>query len=363
MDKTIRLEDLLKLRQIEKALKTRYLSDPALATRGPINLEDFYDIYSDTQLTFKVEDDIATENNNNNNNSFPNGPLSKILTEESYFQDLIDVSAIMHLRYLPPIYHESEFFELDCLLQGQITSYIGNQSITLSAGDIMIFAPGTNHASCTYNDNTIMINLLVRQSTFEEHFLGILPENDLFKGFFEKSLYGNTDTPYLLFKTRNADFVSKNILPILEEYRGSSRYKTTMLSSLLSVFFVKLLRSHEKDLEIPSMSHKSLSENIVFILEYMQKNYTTITLSHLASFFNYSERQMQRIIESATGIGFSENIKKLRMNKAAELLRNTDMPVSEIADILGYYDCSSFRQSFKKYYGCSPRDFSRQSGL
>ncbi|MCR5101867.1 MAG: helix-turn-helix transcriptional regulator [Butyrivibrio sp.] len=130
-----------------------------------------------------------------------------------------------------------------------------------------------------------------------------------------------------------------------------------MLSALLSVFFVELLRFHEKDLEIPSMSRMALSDNIVFILEYMQKNYTTITLSHLSTFFNYSERQMQRIIESATGTSFSNNIKKLRMNKAAELLTTTNMTVSEIADSLGFYDCSSFRQSFKKYYGCSPRKF------
>ncbi|MCR4903822.1 MAG: helix-turn-helix transcriptional regulator [Butyrivibrio sp.] len=53
----------------------------------------------------------------------------------------------------------------------------------------------------------------------------------------------------------------------------------------------------------------------------------------------------------------SENIKKPRMNKAAELLKTSDMTVSEIADRLGFYDCSSFRQSFKKYYGCSPRNF------
>ncbi len=355
MSKKIKTDSLIKLRPSEEALKKRYLSNPDIALNGPMSLEDFRSLYSDTPLILGPEDSLSPDRGAGVGQ--PNTAiLSKSLTEESYFQTLIDVSAIMHLRFLPPIYHKSEFFELDCLLKGQITTYIGNQCLTLSAGDIMIFAPETNHASCTYDDNTVMINLLVRQSTFEEHFLGILPDNDLFKGFFEKSLYGNTDTPYLLFRTGNPAFVSGSVLPILDEYRKNGRYKTTMLSALLSVFFVELLRSHEKDLEIPSMSHKALSENIVFILEYMQKNYTTITLSHLATFFNYSERQMQRIIKSATGMGFSDNIKKLRMNKAAELLRETNMTVSEIADSLGFYDCSSFRQSFKKYYGCPPRD-------
>ena len=339
MAKNNKMYSLTKFRSSEELLKQKILSDPDIMSYGPLTNERFQKIYSDVPL------DLEGEN------------ISGSLSEESYFQTRVDVSAVMHLRYLPPIYHVSEFFEIDCVLKGDITSYIGNQCINLTSGDIMILAPGTNHAACTYDDDTVMINLLVRRSTFESRFWGILPENDLFKTFFEKSLYGNTDTPFLLFRTNAPQFVSECILPILEEYRSNNRYKTTMLSSLLSIFFIRLLRSYEKNLEVPSLNSKSLGENIVFILEYMQKNYSTITLSHLASFFNYSERQMQRIIESATGAGFGDNVKKLRMNKAAELLKNTNMTVAEIADSLGYYDASSFRQSFKKYYGCSPKDY------
>ncbi len=330
------LEKFIQLRESEKRLKKLYAFHPEFATQGPLPWDDFM-----TRFSAHASQE-GTE-------------LTRSLSEESYFQHRIDVSVLMHLRYLPALIHTSEFFEIDCVLSGTITYYMGEQRFCLTPGDVCILAPDTQHAACTFSDDGIMLNLLVRRSTFEEHFLGILPEHDLFKRFFEKSLYGKSETPYLLFRTGRPDFLSASILPIYAEYESHNRYQSTMLSSLLSVFFVELLRRHEKDLEISSRSQGAYSENIVFILEYLQKNYTTISLSHLSAFFNYSERQMQRIIFSATGMSFGENVKKLRMNKAAELLENSPMTIAQIAEYLGYYDASSFRQAFKKYYGRTPR--------
>ena len=221
----------------------------------------------------------------------------------------------------------------------------------------MILAPNTQHASLTYSDEGIMINILVRSSTFEDKFMNLLPDNDIFRNFFIASLYKETENPYLLFHTNSTSFLIAHVLPIMREYQRNSRYKNTMLTSLISVFFVELLRKHEKDITIPSINLTSGSENIFFILEYLQKNYATITLSHLAEFFNYSERQMQRIILKSTGLSFGDNVKKLRMQNAAELLKNTDMTVAEIASELGYYDSSNFRQAFKKYYQMSPHEY------
>ena len=92
----------------------------------------------------------------------------------------------------------------------------------------------------------------------------------------------------------------------------------------------------------------------------MQENYTTISLKELADFFNYSERQIQRIIRSCTGMSFSQNIQKLKMKQAARLLMNPKLSVSAIAEELGYMDSGNFRQIFKKYYGMTPAEYREQ---
>ena len=287
----------------------------------------------------------------------PAGDYSKSLPEAGFFTEREDISAVQHLRYMPAIYHVSEFFELECVLSGTITCFINNHRFELSEGDVLILAPNTNHAACVYKDDGIMVNVLVRRSTFKENFMGLLPNNDILRGFFEKALYQTNATPYLLFRTGDTAMLETHLLPLMNEYRRTSRYRNTVLSAMLSLFFVALMRGHEKDVIIPTIDAPAMNETTIFILEYMQHHIDSITLNHLAEFFNYSERQMQRIIYTATGMSFGENIKKIRMQRAAELLKNTELKVAEIADYLGYYDTSSFRHAFRNYYGKTPQLF------
>ena len=74
----------------------------------------------------------------------------------------------------------------------------------------------------------------------------------------------------------------------------------------------------------------------------------------MAAHFQYSERQMQRIIRQTTGLGFSENIRILCMKKAAGLLETTSQPAAKIAEMPGYCDVHNFRQAFKQHYGMTP---------
>lgn len=58
----------------------------------------------------------------------------------------------------------------------------------------------------------------------------------------------------------------------------------------------------------PLMKHgrKKAGKNIIFILKYIELHYATLTLPELASFFNYSERQMTRILKNYTGQTFKK---------------------------------------------------------
>lgn len=338
--------DLKTLRKIEEEYKNFY-QGAGRTIDFAISPDDFYNLINNS-------DEKASFSNYHIRNSLC---YTEALIEDEYFQESQHISALQHIRYLPPMIHTHDFFEVACILSGTFTNYIGDQKLLLHAGDIMILAPDTKHAVCTYQDDGIMINILIRSSTFEHNFLNLLPENDILYGFFVKVLYGNTNTPYLLFHTGEKNHITEYAVHVLQECRRNQRYKNTMITSLMSIFFVKLLREHEKDIVIPTLKSSIMNENTIFIIEYMQKNYATITLSHLAGFFNYSDRQMLRIIKAATGMSFNENIKKIRMNHAKEFLAHSDLTVREISNILGYYDASNFRKVFKSYFGVTPQEY------
>ena len=51
------------------------------------------------------------------------------------------------------------------------------------------------------------------------------------------------------------------------------------------------------------------------------------------------------------------------MRRAAELLRDTDLRVAEIAEQVGYENQSKFAAVFVKEYGCPPLEYRRMSRL
>ena len=88
-----------------------------------------------------------------------------------------------------------------------------------------------------------------------------------------------------------------------------------------------------------------------------------LTLSEVAAHVYLSTRQVARIIERECGCRFSEWITAKRLAAAEMLLKNTDMPVAQIAaDTLPGAE-SYFYVLFKKKYGISPLRYRKESRL
>ncbi len=287
--------------------------------------------------------------------------LLNTLEEDLFFQKGLDVEIYRHLRYLPASWHTHSFFEVVYIVQGDCTNYILEQKLSMHSGDICIIAPNTPHTISAFSDDSIVLNVILRTSTFETAFFGTLSENDVLSDFFMRTLYHSPTHPYLLFRTEYDTQLRNIIKYAYDEFSSNHQYKNRMLNSILNTFFILLLRNHGSNVILPNNDIQENDQNLIFILKYIQEHYATITLKELAVFFNYSERQLQRIIKSSTGMSFSENIQKLKMNQAARLLNNPDMSISDIAEKLGYADAGNLRHIFKKYYGMTPMEFRSRS--
>jgi AraC-like DNA-binding protein len=49
------------------------------------------------------------------------------------------------------------------------------------------------------------------------------------------------------------------------------------------------------------------------------------------------------------------------MDLAHRYLRLVQIPITQISDILGYADLSSFSRSFRRFFGVSPRNWRKQN--
>jgi len=74
-----------------------------------------------------------------------------------------------------------------------------------------------------------------------------------------------------------------------------------------------------------------------------------------------SPGNLSRLFRQHYGVSFQTYLQNLRLEKAAELLRNTRLPVARIAKRVGYADTSRFSQHFKRQLGTTPATWRKTS--
>jgi AraC-like DNA-binding protein len=82
-----------------------------------------------------------------------------------------------------------------------------------------------------------------------------------------------------------------------------------------------------------------------------------ISLSEAAKLSYMSESTFSRTFKIASGLNFSEMIRKLRIEHGCKLLTSTELSVAAIAKDCGYTNLSNFNRQFLKEMGTTPREF------
>lgn len=98
-------------------------------------------------------------------------------------------------------------------------------------------------------------------------------------------------------------------------------------------------------------------------IAYIEKNYTKdITLEKVSSMVGLTPQYFSSYFKEEMDITFTEHITKLRIEKAKELIRNSQMSIQEVCFFVGYHDPNYFSRIFKKYVGCTPSRYKKEYG-
>ena len=337
-------KDLHPLSDLEKYFKEYWLGHPLLQLELPCRDTSVKDLYETAHSRSLTGPDY-----------YPTSHFD----EDTYFEPGQDVTLVLHSRYMPAFWHEHNFFELLCILEGSCVNYINDTELTLSAGDLCFMAPGTSHALSVFSDECIAVNVIMRRSRFENSFFPLIEGEDILAAFFRHALYASAPTPYLLFRNLAEDnsLPGQYLMLAYEESLTGGDAGNRILNSLITVFFMSLLRNPKYRIEFPGVGDLTNHRNIVSIIEYLQENYENISQEELSSHFGYSTRQMTRLIKEATGKTFTEIIIYQRINKAKMLLREKDLPIEEVSEMSGFSSPNHFRKMFERQTGKTPSQY------
>jgi two-component system response regulator YesN len=82
-----------------------------------------------------------------------------------------------------------------------------------------------------------------------------------------------------------------------------------------------------------------------------------LALDDVARRIATSRRQLQRAFAEAGETSFRSYVQKVRMDRAAELLREGSTPVGTVASAVGYRQAAQFAKAFRRHHGAPPSSF------
>ncbi len=255
-------------------------------------------------------------------------------------------------------YHSHNFYEFVFIDRGFSTHYYNHMTTLLTPGDVFGMRPGDVHGYIYPND-TILYNCIFRPEvlTAELEALSML------------SGVGNIldlRQPAVWQRIHLDPISRKEAVGILEAMKGEGEVRTPgwelKLKSLLISFLVLFSRAYNTRYIEEETSGYKYVQYMYKALAHIESHYTEgIFVEEIAQHIGLSTDYFSRMFKQFTGLTPVEYIKNVRLAKAAELLRQPGMTVSQTALAVGFEDPGYFARQFKHMLGLSPSQYQKEN--
>ncbi len=281
--------------------------------------------------------------------------MKPILERLPMEQDESFVVRSFDYSYYPTPWHYHPEYEIVLVTESTGKRFIGDHISDFKPGNLALLGPNIPH---TYRNDekyyrkksklrakSIVIHF--SEASLGSDFLK-LPEAKPIKSLLQRSQQG------LDVNGQTNIGVSKKLAEIVEQ-KGMRRW-----NSLIEIL---IILSESKKLKpitsTPQIGYNEKeSARICQVFDWVAANYSsTIKLSDAAKLAGMNENAFSRFFAQRTRKTFSSFVQEMRLQKAARLLVENDLSVTEICYECGYNNISNFNRQFLNYYALNPVNY------
>ncbi|MFH1761035.1 MAG: AraC family transcriptional regulator, partial [bacterium] len=267
-----------------------------------------------------------------------------------YFRILLhheDTPLSMSLRHSKLVFNPEISYTLSPILGSRIiysSIQAGSNLLSKIEDTVGLFINSTKEGYIEDNlNNLILIKLkLLNQARLGNWIAEILPYDEA------DNVYPGT---FVRFIVINHNKISEKfdliviIIPVL------------LVISLFAIFIL-YVRYRRKIIIDKFEKSKKLHSSIEKVINHIKINYSTsLNINDLSHTAAVSKSYLSTLFKEQTGENLFSYINKVRIEKSKEMLRNTDLSISEIAYKAGFTEPSQFNRVFKKQTGITPTKY------
>ncbi|MBQ4526725.1 MAG: helix-turn-helix domain-containing protein [Clostridia bacterium] len=248
--------------------------------------------------------------------------------------------------------HTHDFVELIYVYKGRSTHIADNKKYTMNKGDLLFVNYSSTH-SFVSEAGVEYVNIIIKPDYISESLSGI--ENAFalltLSNFIEFSKIVNTAKCHMHFNDDEQITVEKLIELMEKEKDHSDAGSEVILRSTLDVFLTLVFRK----MSLPLNEKMYLNSEL---LEYIKNNCgEMLTLKKISSMCYYNSSYFSRAFKNFCGRSFVAYLTWCRMERACDLLINTELKVELIMEKCGFTNRTAFFKKFYNYTGLSPLQY------
>lgn len=248
-------------------------------------------------------------------------------------------------------YHWHEFMEVTYVEDGRGCYYVNGQEYQVESGDLIVFNNVDVHSWVSSEKMQLLV------MTFSPEFITDgtnIFEYDYLVPFVER---GSNFKNRIAREETYTDEIGYTMRQIYLEYRERKLgYQLMIKADVLRILTI-LVRHFQKEepngelLSVKKNQMKRLEKAFSYIKEHYKEK---ITLEEVAQVAYMSPNYFSTYFKKVAGKNLRDYLIGLRVQKAEELLKNSDMSVLEIAGACGFTNTSNFYRLYKKETGRPP---------
>lgn len=248
---------------------------------------------------------------------------------------------------------------------------VGISNIGYDIGNVHACYQQARYAIRQINDQfEIPVNIVVKNDSQDHLFESLNLEQQLFElilagdkealeGLFQRiirhsytcAFITEQDIMQLFFTIRSPIINAKNALnKEIDVPKYHDNYSVSKLIELLEATSITLC---DVVLEKKRSNNNDLKNSIINCLN---EEYANVNLcaALVAEKFNISEKYVYNFIKEQTGISFGKYVENIRLQKAKDLLKDSEISAAEISQSVGFNSVNTFYKAFNRNIGVAP---------
>lgn len=242
--------------------------------------------------------------------------------------------------------HKHVRIEMNYVKKGGCVLHMGDETVGFSENEIMIIGSNVEHTFEAGTEDTVLMQL----EFLPEIFSLLNPNAEETTGEFTRFPVFRGETK--LIKIVNDVRIMRVVRQIIDELKKKEEYYQYLVLMYYAQLLVLICRYMDKTC-LPACPNEILNKTIA----YLHENYhSEINMQELAFRSGVSTRYLRKLFVRYLNMPPTVYLNRVRVDKAVELLNNTEKSVKEISFLCGFRSPQYFSKVFKLQKGMSPRE-------